>query len=53
MNWIKEGQADYLEKSAADFLHLTDQGRNLQNQSFEGIVADFPPAYDTRLTPTP
>ena len=29
MNWIKEGQSDYLEKAAADFLRLTDQGRNL------------------------
>ena len=29
MNWIKEGQADYLEKAAADFLRLTDQGRHL------------------------
>ena len=29
MNWIKEGQSDYLEKAAADFLRLTDQGRHL------------------------
>ena len=29
MNWIREGQADYLEKAAADFLRLTDQGRHL------------------------
>ena len=29
MNWIKEGKSDYLEKAAADFLRLTDQGRNL------------------------
>ncbi len=29
MNWIKEGQADYLEKAAADFLRLTDQGQHL------------------------
>ena len=29
MNWIKEGQADYLENAAADFLRLTDQGRRL------------------------
>ena len=29
MNCIKEGQSDYLEKAAADFLRLTDQGRNL------------------------
>jgi hypothetical protein len=29
MNWIRQGQSDYLEKAAADFLHLTDQGRNL------------------------
>ena len=29
MNWIKEGQADYLEKAATDFLRLTDQGRHL------------------------
>ena len=29
MNWIREGQSDYLEKAAADFLRLTDQGRNL------------------------
>ena len=26
---IKEGQSDYLEKAAANFLRLTDQGRNL------------------------
>jgi AAA domain len=29
MNWIREGQSDYLEKAAADFLRLTDQGRHL------------------------
>jgi hypothetical protein len=29
MNWIKEGQADYLEKAATDFLRLTDQGQHL------------------------
>ncbi len=29
LNWIKEGQSDYLEKAAADFLLLTDQGGNL------------------------
>ena len=29
MNWIREGQSDYLEKAAADFLRLTDQGRDL------------------------
>ena len=29
MNWIKEGQSDYLEKAAADFLRLTNQGRDL------------------------
>jgi conjugative relaxase-like TrwC/TraI family protein len=29
MNWIREGQADYLEKAATDFLRLTDQGRHL------------------------
>jgi hypothetical protein len=29
MNWIREGQSDYLEQAAADFLRLTDQGRNL------------------------
>ena len=29
MNWIKEGQSDYLEKAAADFFRLTDQGRHL------------------------
>jgi ATP-dependent exoDNAse (exonuclease V) alpha subunit len=29
MNWIKEEQSDYLEKAAADFLRLTDQGRHL------------------------
>ena len=29
INCIKEGQSDYLEKAAADFLRLTDQGRNL------------------------
>jgi hypothetical protein len=29
MNWIKEGQADYLQKAATDFLRLTDQGRHL------------------------
>jgi len=28
MNWIREGQSDYLEKAAADFLRLTDQGRH-------------------------
>jgi hypothetical protein len=26
---IREGQSDYLEKAAADFLRLTDQGRHL------------------------
>ena len=29
INWIKEGQSNYLEKAAADFLRLTDQGRAL------------------------
>ena len=29
MNWIREGESDYLEKSAADFVRLTDQGRDL------------------------
>jgi hypothetical protein len=29
MDWIREGQSDYLEKAAADFLRLTDQGRHL------------------------
>ena len=29
LNWIKEGQSNYLEKAAADFLRLTDQGRDL------------------------
>jgi ATP-dependent exoDNAse (exonuclease V) alpha subunit len=29
MNWIREGQADYLQKAAADYLRLTDQGRHL------------------------
>jgi AAA domain len=29
LNWIKEGQSDYLENAAADYLRLTDQGRNL------------------------
>ena len=29
LNWIKEGQSNYLEQAAADFLRLTDQGRNL------------------------
>jgi hypothetical protein len=29
MNWIREGQSDYLKKAAADFLRLTDQGRRL------------------------
>ena len=29
MNWIREGQSDYLEKAATDFLRLTDQGRHL------------------------
>ena len=29
LNWIREGQSDYLEKAAADFLRLTDQGRHL------------------------
>lgn len=31
MNWIREGQADYLEKAATDFLRLTDQGRHLDH----------------------
>jgi conjugative relaxase-like TrwC/TraI family protein len=29
LNWIKEGQSDYLQNAAADFLRLTDQGRHL------------------------
>jgi ATP-dependent exoDNAse (exonuclease V) alpha subunit len=29
LNWIREGQSDYLEQAAADFLRLTDQGRDL------------------------
>jgi hypothetical protein len=29
LNWIKEGHSDYLEQAAADFLRLTDEGRNL------------------------
>ena len=29
LDWIKEGQSNYLEKAAADYLRLTDQGRNL------------------------
>ena len=29
MNWIKEGKSDYLQKAAADYLRLTDQGRYL------------------------
>jgi hypothetical protein len=29
LNWIKEGQSDYLENAAAEFLQLTDQGRDL------------------------
>ena len=33
INWMpqlnKEGQSDYLEKAASDFLHLTNQGRHL------------------------
>ena len=29
MNWIREGQSDYLGRAASDFLRLTDQGRHL------------------------
>ena len=29
LNWIREGQANYLEHAAADFIRLTDHGRNL------------------------
>ena len=29
LNWIKEGQSNYLEHAAADYLRLTDQGRKL------------------------
>jgi conjugative relaxase-like TrwC/TraI family protein len=29
LRWIKEGQSNYLDHAAADFLRLTDQGRNL------------------------
>ncbi len=29
LNWIKEGQSNYLDHAAADFLRLTEQGRNL------------------------
>ncbi len=29
LNWIQEGQSNYLDRAAADFLRLTDYGRNL------------------------
>jgi len=29
LNWIQEGQSNYLDHAAADFLRLTDQGRAL------------------------